>query len=51
LPFLGGPLMKVWKMVKNKLAFFGTLPFLRISCGLIRLSASSGNAENDVKSF
>ena len=23
--------MKVWKMVKNRLAFFGTLPFLRMS--------------------
>src|SRR2546430_6201308 len=31
LPSFGGPLMKVWKMVKNRLAFFGTLPILRRS--------------------
>lgn len=43
--------MKVWKMVKNRLAFFGTLPFLRMSSGLMRASASSGNAANDVKSL
>jgi hypothetical protein len=30
------PLKKVWKMVKKTLAFFGTLPFLRISSGLMR---------------
>jgi hypothetical protein len=23
--------MNVWKMVKNRLAFFGTLPFLRMT--------------------
>ena len=51
LPSFGGPLMKVWKMVKKTLAFFGTLPFLRMSSGLIRTRASSGNAENDVKSL
>src|SRR5205809_4088344 len=51
LPSLGGPLMNVWKIVKNRLAFFGTLPFLRMSSGLIRTSASSGNAANDVKSL
>src|SRR6266704_3004470 len=27
-PSFGGPLMKVWKIVKNRLPFFGTLPFL-----------------------
>ena len=37
--------MNVWKMVKNRLAFFGTLPFLRISPGEIRAIASSGNGE------
>jgi hypothetical protein len=37
--------MNVWKIVKNTLAFFGTRPFLRISSGLMRASASSGNAE------
>ena len=37
--------MKVWKMVKNRLPFFGTLPFLRMSSGSIRTSASSGKAE------
>ncbi len=42
---LGGPLMKVWKMVKKRLPFFGTLPFLRMSSGAIRTSASSGKAE------
>ena len=46
-----GPLMNVWKMVKNTLAFFGTLPFVRIISGLIRAKASSGNAANDVKSL
>jgi hypothetical protein len=42
LPSFGGPLMKVWKMVKNRLPFFGTLPFLRMSSGAMRTSASSG---------
>jgi hypothetical protein len=28
-----GPLMKVWKMVKKMLPFFGTRPFLRMSSG------------------
>src|ERR1019366_1676784 len=51
LPSFGGPLIKVWNMVKNRLAFFGTLPFLRMSSGLIRTRASSGNAVNDVKSL
>jgi hypothetical protein len=36
--------MKVWKIVKKTLAFFGTLPFLRISSGLILARASSPNA-------
>ena len=40
-----GPLMKVWKMVKNRLPFFGTLPFLRMSSGAMRTMASSGNEE------
>ena len=35
--------MKVWKMVKNRLPFFGTRPFLRMSSGSMRTSASSGN--------
>jgi hypothetical protein len=34
--------MKVWKMVKKMLPFFGTLPFLRMSSGAMRTSASSG---------
>src|SRR6202011_2052359 len=51
LPSFGGPLIKVWKIVKNRLAFFGTLPFLRMSSGLMRTRASSGNAANDVKSL
>jgi len=38
--------MKVWKIVKNGLPFFGTLPFFLISSGSIRTRASSGNAEN-----
>jgi hypothetical protein len=37
--------MNVWKMVKNRLPFFGTLPFFRMSPGSIRTNASSGNAE------
>jgi len=37
--------MNVWKMVKNKLPFFGTLPFLWMSAGSMRTSASSGKAE------
>src|SRR5690606_23739166 len=45
-PSLGGPLIKVWKMVKNKLPFFGTLHSLRMSGGSLRTSASSGKAEN-----
>src|SRR5260221_559978 len=40
-----GPLMKVWKMVKKRLAVFGALPFLRISSGSIRCNASSGKGE------
>ena len=32
---LPSPVMKVWKMVKNTLAFFGTPPFLRIVSGSI----------------
>ena len=38
--------MNVWKMVKNRLPFFGTLPFFLMSAGSIRTSASSGKAEN-----
>src|SRR2546425_6769989 len=45
LPSFGGPLINVWKMVKNRLPFFGTLPFLRMSSGAIRTMASSGKAE------
>jgi hypothetical protein len=44
-PFLGGPLIKVWKIVKNRLPFFGTLPFFRMSSASMRTSASSGKAE------
>ena len=40
-----GPLMKVWKMVKKILPFFGTCPFLRIPSGSILTRASSSNAE------
>ena len=46
VPF--GPLMNVWKIVKKMLPFFGTLPFLRISSGAMRTSASSGKAENEL---
>ena len=45
LPSLGGPLMKVWKIVKNRLPFLGTRPFFWISSGSMRTRASSGNAE------
>ena len=38
-------------MVKKILPFLGTLPFLRMSSGLMRTRASSGNAANDVKSL
>jgi len=38
-PSWGGPLMKVWKMLKNKLPFFGTMPFLRMPAGSMRTSA------------
>ena len=48
MPSFGGPLMKVWKMVKNRLPFFGTLPFLRMSSGSIRTIASSGKAREGV---
>jgi hypothetical protein len=44
-PSRSGPLRKVWKMVKNRLPFFGTRPFFRTSPGSMRTSASSGNAE------
>ena len=37
--------MKVWKIVKKTLPFFGTRPFLRMSSGSMRTSASSGKAE------
>jgi hypothetical protein len=37
--------MNVWKIVKNRLPFFGTLPFLRMSSGEMRTRASSGKAE------
>src|SRR5438477_10345640 len=50
-PALGGPLMKVWRMVKNTLAFLGTLPFFLISSGAMRASAFSSNAANEVKSL
>ena len=48
MPSFGGPLMKVWKMVKNRLPFFGTLPFLRMSSGSMRTIASSGNGGEGV---
>ena len=41
----GGPDMKVWKMLKKRLPFLGTAPFLRMAYGSMRTSASSGNAE------
>jgi hypothetical protein len=34
----------VWKMVKKRLQFLGTLPFLAMSAGLMRTMASSGKA-------
>lgn len=34
--------MKVWKMVKNRLPFFGTRPLLADVAGAIRTMASSG---------
>ena len=37
--------MNVWKMVKKRLPFFGTFPFLRMSAGAIRTRASSGKDE------
>jgi hypothetical protein len=37
--------MKVWKIVKKTLPFFGTRPRLRISSGAMRTRASSANAE------
>jgi hypothetical protein len=37
--------MKVWKMVKKMLPFFGTLPFLRMSAGAMRTRALSSKAE------
>ena len=37
--------MKVWKIVKKMLPFFGALPFFLISSGAMRTSASSGKAE------
>jgi hypothetical protein len=40
-----GEAMNVWKIVKNRLPFFGTLPFFWMSAGEMRTSASSGNAE------
>ena len=40
-----GPDKKVWKMVKNTLPFFGTLPFFLMSPGEMLTSASSGKAE------
>lgn len=48
---LGGPLMKVWKIVKKMLPFFGTLPFLRMSSGATRTIASSGNEEKALKAW
>ena len=36
--------MNVWKIVKNRLPFFGTLPFLRMLEGSMRTKASSGKA-------
>jgi hypothetical protein len=46
--------MNVWKMVKNRLAFFGGLPVLRISSGLMRRHEpgdESSNAENALKAW
>ncbi len=43
--------MKVWKIVKKMLPFFGTFPFLRIDAGSILTSASSGNAENELNAW
>ena len=38
-------------MVKKMLPFFGTLPFLRMSSGAMRTSASSGNAEKELNAW
>ena len=43
--------MKVWKIVKNRLPFFSTLPFFLISEGSIRTRASSGKAEKALKAW
>jgi hypothetical protein len=37
--------MKVWKMVKKMLPFFGTLPFLRMSSGRDAHQRIVGKAE------
>src|SRR5450759_3803408 len=50
-PSLSVPLIKVWKIVKKILPLIGTLPFLLISFGLIRIRASSGKAENALKAW
>src|SRR5450759_2580761 len=51
LPSLSLPLIKVWKMVKKMLPLIGTLPFLLISFGLIRIRASSGNDEKALNAW
>ena len=43
--------MKVWKIVKKTLPFFGTRPFLAISSGLMRTKAFSSKAAKEVKSL
>ena len=43
--------MNVWKIVKNRLPFFGTLPFLRMSAGSIRTIASSGKGKKALKAW
>jgi Holliday junction resolvase len=45
------PDMKVWKIVKNTLPFFGTRRRLVISSGLMRMNASSSKAANELKSL
>ena len=43
--------MNVWNIVKKMLPFLGTLPFLRMSDGSIRTSASSGKAEKALNAW
>ena len=50
-PSTTGPLMKVWKLVRNTLALVGTRPFWRRASGSIRARAFSSKAAKAVKSL